>query len=126
MAERIERIDASVDQWWLWFGVALFLLLPFDLLTTLLAVTKYGLGVEANPIVRWLLGHGILAVAAANLAVVVLGTVLFHAAIRSIRRAPATYHRSLTHVVNAWIGCLLVVGVVVAVNNLLVLVRPGL
>lgn len=122
MAENVTGPGAYVGKWWQVFAVALFLLIPVDLLTTLLAVTKYGMVVEANPVMRWLLDQGLLAVALANVAVACLAVALFHAAVGSIRRAPPTYQRALTHVVNLWLGLLLVVGVVLVGNNLLVVV----
>lgn len=115
-------VDRHVDLWWRLFAVALFLLVPLDLLTTLLAVTKYGMVVEANPVMRWLLHQGLWAVTVANLVVVCLGVSLFHIAIGGIRRAPLSSHRALAHVVNVWVGTLLVAGVVLVSNNLLILV----
>lgn len=115
-------LDRYVEKWWLLFGVALFLMIPFDLLTTLIAVTKYGIGVEANPIMRWLLSQGLLAVAVVNLLVLLVVVYLFHIAIGGVRRAAPSNRRSLIHIVNTWIGILLLVGVLVIVNNFLVLV----
>lgn len=115
------EMGRQVDRWWRWFGVALFLLIPLDLFTTLLAVGTYGTVVEANPIMRWLLQQGLLVVTVANLVVVGLAVALFHAAISHIRRVPPSYHPVLTRAVNAWIGLLIVAGVVLVANNLFVL-----
>lgn len=114
--------DEEVEQWWLQFGVALFFLIPLDLLTTLLVVTKYGTVVEANPIMRWLLARGLLVVGVVNVAIVCLVIGLFHLALVGIRRAPASRRSSLTHVVNVWLGILLVAGITLVTNNLLVFV----
>jgi hypothetical protein len=114
--------DEEVEQWWLQFGVALFFLIPLDLLTTLLAVTKYGTAVEANPIMRWLLSRGLLLVGVVNVVVVCLVIGLFHLALVGMRRAPASRRSSLTHVVNVWLGVLLVTGVALVTNNLLAVV----
>lgn len=122
MAENAVQMGEHITTWWRWFGLALFLLVPFDLLTTLLAVTKYGASVEVNPIVQSLLGEGLYVVTAVHVIVVGLVVFLFHAAMESVRHAPPSYHRTLTHVVNTWIGILLVAGIVLAVNNLLALV----
>lgn len=115
-------VERHVCRWWVSFGVALFLLVPLDLLTTLLAVARYGVGIEINPVVRWLLAHGLVAVAAANLAVVALAVYLFHVALEGVRTAHPSSHRLLIRVVHVWVGALLVTGVVVVANNLRVLV----
>lgn len=122
MAGSSVEMDRYVRTWWRLFAVALFLLIPLDLLTTLLAVTKYGLGVEANPLMRWLLDQGLFAVTVANLVVAGLGVVLFHVAIDGIRDAPPTTHRALTYVVNTWVGVLLLAGIVLVSNNILVII----
>lgn len=114
-------MDRYVPRWWALFAVALFLLVPLDLLTTLIAVGKYGTVVEANPLMRWLLEQGLLAVTVVNLVVVLLVVGLFHVAIDRIRQAPQSSHRRLTHVVNLWVGVLLAAGTVLIVNNVLVI-----
>jgi hypothetical protein len=115
-------LDNHVERWWHLFAVALFLLVPLDLLTTLLVVTKHGTTVEANPLMRWLLDQGLVVVTAVNLGVVVLVVALFHAAIHRIRQTPPAYHRTVALVVNVWVGVLLIAGTVLVANNLVVLV----
>lgn len=116
------EMDRRVGRWWRLFAVALFLLIPVDLLTTFVAISRYGTVVEGNPFMRLLLEHGLVAVTAVNLAVVFLGVSLFHVAMGSIRRAPTSSHRALTHVVNVWMAVLLVGGIVLVANNVLVIV----
>lgn len=116
------RLDAHIRRWWHLFAVALFLLVPLDLLTTLLVVAEHGTVVEANPLMRWLLNQGLVVVTAVNLAVVVLVVALFHAAVHQIRQTPPAYHRPIALIVNAWVGVLLVAGTVLVTNNLAALV----
>lgn len=113
------EMDQYVGQWWLFFAAALFLLIPLDLLTTLMAVSKYGTVVEANPIMRWLLEQGLFAVTAVNLVVVGIVVYMFHAGITRIRQAPASSRRAFAHVVNVWVGVLLGAGVVLVANNVI-------
>lgn len=114
------QLGRHVTRWWGWFAVALFLLIPLDLFTTLLAVGAYGTVVEANPIMRWLLQQGLVAVTVANLVVLGLAVGLFHAAIEHIQRVSPSYQPLLARAVNVWIGFLVVAGVVLVANNLLV------
>lgn len=122
MTEPATQMERHVQRWWLWFGVAIFLLIPMDLLTTLLAVRQYGIAVEANPIMRWLLGKGLFVVTVVNLVVAGLVIFLFHVAIARIRQVPPSHRSTLIYVVNGWIGLLVVAGVVLVTNNLLVIV----
>lgn len=122
MSGNSDGLDRHVDRWWVLFAVALFLLVPLDLLTTLVAISKYGTGVEANPFMRLLLDHGLLAVTAVNLVVVLVGVSLFHVAMGSIQRAPISSHRALINVVNTWVAVLLIGGIVLVANNVLVIV----
>lgn len=117
-----DGLDDHIKRWWRLFAIALFLLVPLDLLTTLLVVTKYGTVVEANPLMRWLLDQGLVVVTVVNVAVVVLVVALFHVAIDRLRQTPPAYHRTITRVVNVWVGVLLVAGTVLVTNNLVVLV----
>lgn len=115
------EIDSHVETWWLWFTVALVLLLPLDLLTTLLAVAKYGVAAESNPVMRWLLGHGLVAVTAANLVVVGLVVSLFHLALQMIRLSTLPNRRRFVPVVTAWIGFLNISGILLVTNNIVTL-----
>lgn len=118
MTATAEGLDAKVRQWWYLFAVALFLLVPLDLFTTLLVVTKYGTVVEANPLMRWLLEQGLVAVLVVNLAVVAIVVALFQAAVDRLRRTPPAHHRTVTLAFNVWVGVLLVAGSVLVANNL--------
>lgn len=110
------------SHWWAWFTVALFLLVPVDLLTTLLAVAQHGIGVETNPLVRWLLHQGLVAVAAANLVAGLLAVGLFDVAVRAVDGASGRWRGALVHGVDAWVGLALVAGLALTANNLMVVV----
>lgn len=111
--------ERRVRRWWIGFTIALFLLLPLDLLTTFVSVSRHGLGVEANPVMWWLLNHGILVVTVAHLAVIVAAVVGFDRAIGAIRRSPAATRGQLSAGVDAWVAFVVAGGVVLVVNNLL-------
>lgn len=115
-----DRPTAPAGRWWAGFALALFLLVPVDLLTTLLAVARHGVGVEANPLVRWLIQQGVVAVVLANVAAVVLAVVCFHLAVRAVERAPAAYRRPLHRLVSAWVALVCLAGVALTANNLVV------
>jgi hypothetical protein len=114
--------DARIEEYWDWIAVALFLLLAVDLLTTLAAARLVGAGAESNPLMRWLLGRSILVVVGAHLAVVVLVTGCFRLLVGRLRRtpSPANYYFALT--IEAWLGFLVAVGLLVFANNLAVIV----
>lgn len=121
MEAGIRDVDANLRRWWLLFGIALFLFVPFDLFTTLSAISRYGTAVEANPVMSWLVSRGVLAVLLAHLLVVVLAVALFHGFIGLVRRAQPADRRLLIRALTGWMALLLLGGVLLAVNNVLVL-----
>lgn len=120
MTDRIT--DARIEEYWDWIAVALFLLLAVDLLTTLAAARLVGTGSESNPLMRWLLSRGVLAVIGAHLAVVVLVTGCFHLLVGRLRRTAPPVDRYLALTIEAWLGVLVAVGFAVFANNLAVIV----
>lgn len=114
--------DEHVDTWWVWFTVALFLLLPLDLLTTLFAVAEYGVAAEANPAMELLLRQGFLAVVGVHLVVIALVVYLFHIVVARFRLSDRESRRLLSPIITAWIIMLNVAGVIVVTNNILLLV----
>lgn len=109
-------------RWWGAFAVALFLLVPVDLLTTLASVAVYGAGVEANPLMRALIEHGLIAVTVVNLLVVVAAVVAFALAVDGIESAAPDRQRRLARGLDVWLGVLVVGGVALVANNVAVLV----
>lgn len=114
--------DAKIEEYWDWIAVALFLLLAVDLLTTLAAARLVGAGAESNPLMRWLLGRSILVVIGAHLAVVVLVTGCFRLLVDRLRRMPSPTHYYFALLIEAWLGFLVAVGLLVFANNLAVIV----
>lgn len=115
-------VDERVGAWWQWFAMALFLLLPVDLLTTLLAIGRHGIGVESNPVVRALIEQGIVQLVAANLLVAVLAVVLFGEVIDAARAASGRYRTALAYSIHTWVGLAVTAGVFLVANNLSALV----
>lgn len=107
--------------YWEWFAVALFLLVTVDMLTTAGAAAAVGIEHEANPFVRWLLAMGVVPLAAVNLAAVVCATCVFAGLLELIAWAPEPHAWMLEQSLRVWLGFLVGSGVVVALNNMLVL-----
>jgi pheromone shutdown protein TraB len=114
--------ESRIEEYWDWVAVALFLLLAVDLLTTLAAARLVGTGAESNPLMRWLLGRGVLTVIGAHLAAVVLVTGCFRLLVDRLRRTPAPANRYFALAIEAWLGFLVAVGLGVFANNLAVIV----
>lgn len=110
------------EEYWDWFAVSLFLLVPVDMLVTLGAASAPGPAVESNPVMRRLLAEGPVVLVGVNLLVVVLAAGAFAALIGRTRATPEPYDRYLRIALEAWLGCLLAVGFFVLANNLAVIV----
>ncbi|WP_318569635.1 hypothetical protein [Salinigranum marinum] len=111
------------DEYWDWFAVALFLLVTVDLLTTLGAAARFGVGAEANPVVAALLAGPTWRLVAANLATVVAVTCGFAALLGLLRRTPLRQRPGFALAVEAWLGLLVAGGLIVFANNLTVVVH---
>lgn len=123
MSQPEKQFGARVREYWDWFSVALFLLVTVDLLTTMAATASYGPAAEANPVMRWLLLRGPVAVTVVNLGVVVLAAYAFSGVVETVRRAPEPVDTYLEYAVEVWLGALVAIGLLVVANNLSVIVQ---
>lgn len=110
---------------WVGFGVALFLLLVGDLLTTLWGTAILGPGVEANPLMRRILRLQvwmILGIHALVGAVAILG---FAWVVRIEQHLDGPARRRYQRWYTRWVGVLIVCGVLVVANNLGIIMMAG-
>lgn len=121
-ATRTTGLDGRIDEYWDWITVALFLLITVDLLTTLYAAHAVGPTAESNPLTRWLLGQGGLALAVVNIVAAALVVVLFDALMGLLRGTPTRWQAGFALAIELWLGLLVAAGLVVFANNLLVIV----
>lgn len=120
---RWEVADRRVEEYWDWFAVALFLLVPVDLLTSAGVAVRHGLTAEINPLTVWLFRHSVAALAAANLLAAVVSTGAFAGVIAALRRTPPPYETHFCRVIELWLGLLVAAGLFVLANNLWFLVH---
>jgi hypothetical protein len=111
------------EEYWDWLTVALFLLVTVDLLTTLGAAARFGVGAEANPLVAALLAGPLWALVAANLVAVVVAAGGFAALLRLLRETPPRLRERFALTVELWLGLLVAGGLLVFANNLAVVVH---
>lgn len=107
-----------IHEYWGLLAVVLFVLVSLDMLTTVVAAAELGVGAEANPLVRWALGRGILTLVTLNLGVVGLTVGLFWGLIRMLHRTPERLRKPFALLIEVWLGLLLVAGLFVLTNNL--------
>jgi hypothetical protein len=110
-------------EYWDWVAVALFLLVPVDLQTTLFAAETLGHGGEANPVVAWMLTLPLGSFVAVNLCVLVLAGAFFHGLHETMVETPEPYDRYFEVGVETWLGTLVAVGLFVFANNLAAIVH---
>lgn len=116
-------LEPRVREYWDWIAVALFLLTTIDMTTTMYAASLVGLGAEANPVVRWVLGQGFPAFVAVNLVAVCMVAVLFYGLVEMLQATPEPYDQYLAVSIETWLGGLLAAGLIVFANNLAVIVH---
>lgn len=115
-------VDAQVKEYWDWIAGALFLLTTVDMLTTMYAAALFGPQFEANPVIRWTLHSGPIALVSLNLIAIVSVTALFDRVIDTLERTPEPYDGVLAAGIEAWLGGLLAGGLLIFANNLTVIV----
>ena len=69
--------EPRVEEFWDWFAVSLFLLITVDMMTSMYAARRVGLGAEINPLIRWALGQGVVTLVAVHLLVTVVAAGVF-------------------------------------------------
>ncbi len=117
-----DHLDEWTDDYWSWVAVVLFLLIPVDLRTTAGAATLYGAQAETNPLMRWLLTRRFATIVAVHLVVLVAVVVSFRAMILLLEATDERHQRAFAYGIEAFVGLLLLVGLVVFANNLSVIV----
>lgn len=113
--------DVDRESYWSWVAVALFLLLPVDLLTTLLSAAVVGSDAEANPWMTWLLAQPLSVLVAVHLAVGAVAVAGF-AAYEALSRRSERFGAVMLQAVRVYLALLVTVGLIVFLNNLTVIV----
>lgn len=108
------------ESFWGWVAAALFLLLPVDLLTTLLCAAVVGADAEANPWMAWLLAQPLSVLIAVHVAVGGVAAAGF-AAYESVSRRSERFGDVMLHAARLYLVLLVAVGMLVFWNNLSVL-----
>jgi uncharacterized membrane protein len=116
------EVGDRIREYWDWIAVALFLLIPVDMLTTLYAARVVGAGMESNPLIRWALGQGVLTLVGVNVVAVVGVGVLFYGLVQLLEAVPAHRKRYAVVVAELWLGLVLAVGFAIFANNVTVIV----
>ncbi|MFP4530348.1 MAG: hypothetical protein ACLFNC_03565 [Halodesulfurarchaeum sp.] len=112
----------SLEEYWDWFAVALFVLITVDMITTVYAAWYVGPAAEANPLMRWALGQGMVTVTLVNLAATVIAVGGFALLMQLLEATDPPYDRYVAVGIQTWLGILIAGGLFVFANNLTVIV----
>jgi hypothetical protein len=96
----------------------LFISLGVDSLTTLFLTRRYGIGVEINPVMRWLLQQGPVVYTGVHVLALLVVISLFSRFLDTVRSASPPSDRYLEIALQVWLGLLIVVGLFVVTSNL--------
>jgi hypothetical protein len=114
--------DTRLDEYWDWVSVALFLLIPVDMLTSLFAAHAYGTAIEVNPLMRWALEAGLIPLVALNLLATVLAASLFYVLFRTVENTTNPTRRVFLFGFEVWLGLVISAGFLVFANNISVII----
>lgn len=118
---KINILETSVEEYWDWFAVAIYVLITVDMLTTLYAAWSVGFDAEANPLMRWALVEGVPTLVAVNIAAGVIAAAAFYVLMGLFEQLAAPYNRVWAFGIQLWLGLLIAVGLFVFANNLVVI-----
>lgn len=121
-SERDRDLDGWIEAYWGWAGVAAFLLLSVDLLTSLGAAAAVGVEHESNPLMAWLLVQPTAVLIGVHLAAALLILLLLYGLQELVREAPDSQQRFLMLSAEAFLGLLVAAGLFLLANNLSVIV----
>lgn len=110
------------NEYWWWFVGSITLLMPLDMLTTMAAVSKYGVQGEANPFMRELLQSEWYILLIVNLGLAFLTIGFFYGVIEMGEKTPEHLKRPYYLVCEIWMGSIISIGLAVFVNNLTAIV----
>lgn len=114
------QVESRVEAYWYLGGLAIFLLIPFDMMTTAGAAYTHGISAEVNPLIRWSLKEGLLTFTAVNLLAGALALIGLYLLIETIKRAEDGWQRWLTErTYEIWVTTMILAGILVGVNNLM-------
>lgn len=119
----VTQQETTVEEYWDWLAVALFVLITVDMLTTMYAAWAVGAAAESNPVMRWALVAGVPTVVVINLAATVVAAGGFHFLMQWFERSREPYHRFWAFGIQAWLGLLIATGLFVFANNLIVILH---
>jgi hypothetical protein len=83
------HLESKLEEYWDWFTVALFVLITVDMITTMYAATYAGPAAEANPLMRWEIGQGVLVMTAVNLIATVIAVGIFYFLMQLLETTPS-------------------------------------
>jgi uncharacterized membrane protein len=116
------QVGERIREYWDWIAVALFLLIPVDMLTTLYAARAVGSGAESNPLMRWALGQGLPTLVGVNVLAMVVAVVLFYGLLHLLNTVSEPRRRYAVVAMELWLGLVLASGLTIFANNLTVIV----
>lgn len=116
-------LETTVDEYWDWLAVALYVLITVDMITTLYAAWDVGSAAESNPVMRMALVAGVPTVVAVNIAATVIAAAGFYVLMQWFQRTTPPYDRVWAVGIQTWLGLLIATGLFVFANNLVVIVH---
>ncbi|MFB6132818.1 MAG: hypothetical protein ABEJ44_05370 [Halanaeroarchaeum sp.] len=115
--------SAPLEEYWDWFAVALFILITVDMVTTVYAAWYVDAAAEANPLMRWAIGRGMVTVTIVNLVATGVAVGGFNTLMQVVEATDPPYDRIVALGVEVWLGLIISGGLFVFANNLFVIVH---
>lgn len=124
MFSKYFKEDEYSDKWY-YIILIVILFIPTDMLTTLYLSQRIGLEYEANWFIKKVIEYGgIDLFILLNFIISLLSIIFFYTIIKLLSKTSA-YKKYLEFILDVWLLFLLLIGILVVVNNLIIMIRLG-
>lgn len=120
MLTRISRtVPQTDDEYWSWFAIILFMMIPVDMITTSFAIHKHGIEHEANPFMAIVFQSDWYIFLGVHLLGVLLAVIIFYGVLKMGEKTDKRFQPTYYLMMELWMGFWLAFSFFLYANNLL-------
>lgn len=110
------------EEYWSWVSIALYLLIPLDLLTTIYAAKLYGIIHESNIIMRFLLDKNPIFLTTIHILLLIMVAFFFYFIELLYEKTNGKEELFFEKIIEVYLGLLIAFGLFIFSNNLTIII----
>lgn len=114
-----QTVPQTDDEYWSWFTLIIFLMIPVDMITTSFAIYAHGIEHEANPFMAVVFQSEWYVFLGVHLAGALLAITIFYGVLQMGKKTQEWLQPTYYLVMEIWMGFWLAFGLALYANNLL-------